>query len=378
MSAPSVLAPLEQQTPVPFQDIELELNRRLKEAIGTGTEAISRARMSNLVIYCDTANLASAVAAEVPQIVAIHPARVFLLVAEPSLSSGDETAYVSILERPGSDDRKVFSEVVTLCATGRGVERLPFAVRGLLIGNLPTNLWWAAHQPPPFTGPLLHDLAEYAEQILYDSIGWTQPARGVAATASWFASLERVQKPTRYRIASDLNWRRLKYWRRVLAQALDPATADGAIASITEVLIEHGPHAVIQAWLLGSWLASCLQWRVQAGTITPNVEFSWHGRSAQGPVRIRIDRLPEGPSEVRRVRIVCKLGGVPAAFDIRVEDERRLAIHLEGFEATHRTVTITPQSTAELVGRQLSDRERDPIFCESMSVAGTLSQSLLG
>lgn len=378
MSAATSVAPIEQQTPIALHAIEAELARRLKEAMGTGDAAISRVRMSNLVIYCDNLSLANAVSAELPHIVAIHPARVFLLVAEPSLSTGEENAYVSILERPGSDGRKAFCEQITLCASGRGIERLPFAVRGLSIGNLPTNLWWAAQQPPPFTGPLLHDLAEYAEQILYDSIGWTQPARGVAATASWIVSLERAQRPSRYRVASDLNWRRLKYWRRVLAQALDPATADGAIDSTTEVLIEHGPHAVVQAWLLGSWLASCLQWQVQAGTIMPNVEFSWHGRGPQGPVRIRIDRLPEGPSEIRRVRVACRLAGVAGAFDIRVEDERRLAIHLEGFDATHRTVTITPQTTAELVGRQLSDRERDPVFCQSMSVAGTLSQSLLG
>src|SRR5207253_5651598 len=106
------------------------------------------------------------------------------------------------------------AEQVTLHAAGPAVERLPFAVRALLIGDLPTNLWWAAPQPPPLAGPLLHDLSENAQQIMYDSIGWPDPVRGVAATASWLEQVERPDVAGRWRVASDLNWRRLKYWRR--------------------------------------------------------------------------------------------------------------------------------------------------------------------
>ena len=80
---------------------------------------------------------------------------------------------------------------MTLHAAGAAVERLPFAVRALVIGDLPTNLWWAAPQPPPLAGPLLHDLSENAQQIMYDSIGWEDPVRGVAATASWLDRIER-------------------------------------------------------------------------------------------------------------------------------------------------------------------------------------------
>ena len=47
----------------------------------------------------------------------------------------------------------------------------------VLIGDLPTNLWWTAATPPPLAGHLLYDLAENAQQIIFDSIGWTEPAR---------------------------------------------------------------------------------------------------------------------------------------------------------------------------------------------------------
>jgi glucose-6-phosphate dehydrogenase assembly protein OpcA len=369
----------EDSTPVALRDVEAELSRRLKEAQGTSDAPVQRARMSNLVVFCDSVALAETVAAQIADIIAIHPARVFLLVAEPADGAGEETAFVSVRERPAGGGRVAYNEQITLHATGRSIERLPFAVRGLVVGHLPTNLWWAAPTPPSLAGPLLHDLAEHAEQVLYDSIGWTQPARGVAATASWIEGFEHpVQKGQRCLVASDLNWRRLKSWRRVLGQALDPATAEGALESITEVQIEHGPHAVVQAWLLGSWLASCLHWEVQAGTIRPNVEFAWSARGAHGPVRVRIDRLAEGPSEIRHVRIACRLGATASALDIGVEDDRRLAVRLEGIDAAPRTITRIAQPTAELVGRQLSDRERDPAFCAAMTVAGALAQRLMG
>src|SRR5205823_6176174 len=164
---------------------------------------------------------------------------------------------------------------VTLRAGGSAVDRLPFVVRTLSIGDLPTNLWWAAAQPPALAGPLLYDLAEHAQQIIYDSIGWSDPARGVAATSAWLNQIERSAAGSRWRVASDLNWRRLKYWRRLVAQALDPASAPGAAESVTEILVEHGPHAVVQAWELGSWLARRLGWMVRGGRVQPGVEIAW-------------------------------------------------------------------------------------------------------
>ena len=219
------------------------------------------------------------------------------------------------------------AEQVTLHAAGAAVERLPFAVRALVIGDLPTNLWWAAPQPPPLAGPLLHDLSENAQQIMYDSIGWEDPVRGVAATASWLDRIERGGAGGRWRVASDLNWRRLKYWRRLLTQALDPASAPGAAESVTEVVVEHGPHAVVQAWELGAWLSRRLGWRLHAGKVRDSVEMAWTFSTAKGPRFVRVHRLDEGPPEVRRIRIACTLEGKPAAMNLVVEEEgRRLAI----------------------------------------------------
>ena len=52
-------------------------------------------------------------------------------------------------------------------------------------------------------------------------------------------------------------------------------------------------------------------------------------------------------------------------------------MRVEGTEELPRTMTVPPHSPAELVGRQLSDRERDPVFRASMSVAQVMARSLL-
>jgi glucose-6-phosphate dehydrogenase assembly protein OpcA len=365
-------------TVVPLRDVERELSRRLQLVQGPGEAPIQRACMSNLMIFCDTAELVEKVQADIPAVVALHPARVLLLHADASAAGAEVTASVRVRGRVVDPGRWVCSEEVTLHASGGAVERLPFAVRSLLIGDLPTNLWWASTQPPPLAGALLAELAECTNQVIYDSYGWLEPARGVAATAGWLEKVEQTSDRGRWRVASDLNWRRLKFWRRLLGQTLDPATAPGVLESITEVLVEHGPHAVIQAWELVSWLVSRLGWRVQAGRVQPGVEIVWQFQAAHGPIRARIRRLPQGPSEVRRVRLACTLDGKPGALDVVVEEERRLAVRPEGVAAAERTMTFSPLPQAELVGRQLSDRERDPVFRASMGVAQVLARSVLG
>ena len=316
---------------VPLQDVERELNRQMKALQGPGESPVRRARMSNLVIYTAGMGQALEVDADIPDIVAVHPARVLLLIGDPDAAFRELTATVTVRPIRVDHEHYACAEQVTLRAGGPAVDRLPFAVRSLLIGDLPANLWWAAPQPPPLAGPLLYELGEHAQQVMYDSRGWPDPVRGVAATASWLEDIERPNHGGRWRVASDLNWRRLKYWRRLLTQSLDPAVAPGAAESVTEVLIEHGPHAVVEAWELASWGTQRLGWRLDGGRVDPGVEMAWWFEGPAGSSRLRIRRLDHGPADIRHVRLDCKLADRPAAMDLVVEeDNQRLAVRWEG------------------------------------------------
>jgi glucose-6-phosphate dehydrogenase assembly protein OpcA len=363
---------------VPLKDVDRELNRQIKLLQGPGDAPVQRARMANLIIFSYQQERADAVNAQLAEIVAHHPARVLLLVGDPQ--GDDRELKCTLTIRPVRLGRsgQAYGEQITLTAGGGRVDRLPFAVRSLIIGDLPVNLWWASPTPPPMAGPLLFELAEGAEQIMYDSIGWPDPARGVAAISTWLDQVERVSPGRPWRVASDINWRRLKYWRRLLVQSLAPSSAPGVAASASEVLIEHGPHAVVQAWSLASWLTLRLGWKVTAGRVQPGTEMGWRFALPDGGEgRVKLKRLESGPPEVRRVRIACKLGDCKGAINVTVESEVRLIQTLEGVEAMPRTITVPPHTPAELVGRQLSDRERSAVFRDSMAVAQTMAQSLL-
>lgn len=364
--------------PVALKDVERELSRQIQKLHGPTEAPIQRARMANLVIFCQGRQAQADIDSHLSEILTHHPARVILLVSDPQGKRTEISASITIRPIRVGRDSFAFAEQVTLEGDGALVDRLPFAVRALLIGDLPTNLLWNAPIPPALAGPLVFEMADGVQQIVYDSIGWREPARGVVATARWIDQVEKVGLGRAWRIVSDLNWRRLKYWRRILVQSLAPASAPGVADSAQEILVEHGPHAVIQAWELASWLSLRLGWKILAGRLQPGAEMAWRCHCvSERESRIRLRRLEQGPPEVRRVWISCKLGDINGAINIAVESEVRLAVTLEGVDASPRTVTVPPHSAAELVGKQLSDRESSPAFHDSMIVAQTMAQSLL-
>lgn len=365
--------------PVPVRAIEKELARQFQAEQDPGGPPILRARLSNLVIYCDRAEQVEMVTAALPAIIGVHPARVLLLDVEPGHDASELTAAVRVRTRYVRGTQEIGSEQVTIRASGKAVDYVPNVVLGLLIGDLPTNLWWASTLPPPLVGPLLYDLAEPAQQIIYDSFAWPEPARGVAAVAGWLARFERgTEQGGVYRVASDLTWRRLKPWRSILAQALDPATAPGALASAADVLIEHGPHSVTFAWSLAGWLIQGLGWHSGGARVTPGERIDWRLSSTGGPRHLCLRRLGDRPSGIHQVRISCAIDNAPCALTISpCEEASRLRIELECSNAAPRTVAVTTPPLPELIGQQLSDRERDPVFRATMNVAQTMAQEVL-
>lgn len=378
MTAPTVdesAPPDAQQFVVPLEDVERALSHLLNKVQAPGEMPARKARMSNLIVYCATEEQANLAAATIPAIVSVHPARVLLLVGEVQ-GAATGTAEVNVWCQVAGQHRGC-SEQVTLRTSGTDANRLPFAVRSLLIGDLPVNLWWANPLPPPLAGPLLYDLSENTQQVVFDSLGWANPHRGVAATAAWLARFERSNQGGRWRVASDLNWRRLKFWRRILTQTFDPGVAMGNLESTTEVLVKHGPHAVTQAWQLIGWLASRLKWQVQNCKVQPGVEIDWHVKYAGGSLLLRIVRLPEGPSAIHQVRVSCKYKGEPRVLNFMDEDGKRLSAVMEGSDVAPRTLSVQRQTLADMLTRQLSDRERDRVFSESMAVAQVFAERIL-
>jgi glucose-6-phosphate dehydrogenase assembly protein OpcA len=361
--------------PVELRHVEKELTRQILSLRTDDTGPLQKVRMSNLVVYTTSMETARKIAEQAPLVEAAHPARVILLIGDRQAKGDKILAAACARSHPLGRTQQAFWEQVTLYAPGALIERLPFAVRSLIIGDLPINLLWETPTPPPLAGPLLAELSENAQQIIYDSLDWPDPVRGVAATGSWLEQTERTEAG-QWRVASDLNWRRLKFWRRLTSQALEPL-GETAGQLINEVIVEHGPAAVVQAWLLAAWIARRLGWRPLGGSIQQGVEMAWRCATGKNEATLRVRRLAEGPPEVRVVNLTHHLDGQENWLNLFIESEQRLAIELGsgGFEP--RTLTLPALSAAEVVSRQLSDREHDPVFRESMTLAQSLARMVL-
>ena len=339
---------------------------------GEAETPVTRACMSNLIAVCRTGDELAVIANEIPAIAARHPCRAFVLLADAGATGARIEAYVSTHARVAEGRRHVVSEHVTIEARGTATRRLPSAVRGLLIGDLPTALWWASPaEAPPQAGELFAELADLADQVIYDSLGWPDPPRHLVATANW-ATGDRIRQAV-----SDMAWRRLKLWRRLLTQALDPAVAPGILETIREITVEHGPHAMTQGWLLTGWLALRLHWRPAGGRVTGGTEAVWQFYTPQGIVPITIRRLGEGEAEIQTVRIVSTPGGRSATISCVNVGPGRLGVTTDAAPGVLRSLSALPQSRADLVARQLPDLARDPLFRDCLAFARTMAQAVL-
>jgi glucose-6-phosphate dehydrogenase assembly protein OpcA len=354
--------------------IESEL-ARLWHAERTDEEdnsrGVTRVCMSNLIIFSEDPEAMTHMAAEIGEVVRQHPSRALLLVGEPAKAKATISAHVSAYAHMIGNNRQVCSELVTVTATGDATRRLPSAARSLLLGELPTSLWWASPTPPPLASDLFTELSAMADQVIYESLGWLDPVHNMIAVADWAA------KDPGEQLIADLSWRRLKMWRRIISQGLDPTVMPGAQQSITEIRMEHGPHGLPQAWLLVSWLARRLGWQTTGGKVKLGKEITWNFLSPRSPVKITICRLPEGDPLVKSISITWpspERKPITAHFASVGE---RLVVTWDDPTIPPRTLAAPPMTRAYLVAKQLPDRDSDMLFRNTLQVCKRMAEALV-
>src|SRR5262249_17783697 len=132
-----VAAPVAEETSLPLAAVETEIARLAKELQDGDSGPVLHARMSNLVVFSLNQEQAQAASSGLPDILAMHPARVILTIGESLDGTSNITAAAIVRGGKGSEVRQCFTEQITLNASGRALEKIPYAVRELLIGDLP-------------------------------------------------------------------------------------------------------------------------------------------------------------------------------------------------------------------------------------------------
>ena len=360
--------------PVDISAIERALTKLWKPPEGSAGDvhALTRACMSNLIIHGTTREQASLIPDEIDVLVRQHPARVLLLVDEDDREATAIEAFVSARCHLAGKHSQVCSEHVTINASGDAVRRLPSVARSLLIGDLPTTLWWASDEAPPLGGDLFSELAAMSDQVIYSSQAWPDPVLGMLAMANW-AGVVDPDEP----VIADLSWGCLKPWRRLMSQSLDPAVLPGALGAINRVDVEYGPLGLPQAWLLVGWLSSRLGWLPTGLTSRKGQDAAWSFHAPRGHVDVRFRMQAEGEAEVRSVAVSWKGEEGSATMTFATLGPGRLGATCAGIDIEPRVLAAPVPTRALLVADELKDLERDLAFRDALLVARTLAQALI-
>lgn len=279
---------------------------------------VSRAIMSNLVVFCR-----SAVGEEVdltaqPEGIPLddvarnHPARIILLHHDPDTTEPmpppavPVTAHVAVLTFGPPDARYGVEQIVIKSACSEAA--LPSVVRGLVLGDVPTSVWWT--EDLSGTGPVA-PLVTMGRQLLYDSRCWRNVEGAVLALAPLLAD------PFGPDLA-DVNWRRLQSVRQAIAHAFESSDTANR-QNVTSIEIRHQPGEAALAWLLAGWLQSV--WNPPSRTPAFDLSIAVEEDGGLGEV-VLVALFDDGlrlQLDTHQVRVDDALGPAPFAMTVPSE-----------------------------------------------------------
>ena len=333
-----------------------------KDPVLQGT--VTRACMSNLIVCCGTRAKADVLSREIPQIVQARPSRVLLLVRDEQAAPQVE-AFVSaqcFLSGPG---KRICSEQVTVLAGGEACRRLPSIARLLLVGDVPTVLWWAAGDEPPLCGSAFHELAAVSDRVLIDTADGREVRSLLPTVADWVSGARKNQS------FSDLAWGRTRSWRQLIGQMLDPAICPGALRGVDRITVKHGSRAWSQAWFLIAWLADRLGWQLANALAGETLTF----RTSEHSITVSLEMLEAGNDlETIEISWMTSQGHRTATFD-RVPDGQLSAV-LDGDIASTRHLNVRNETTSERIIEEMVAPGTDAVFQGALEVARGMAEAL--
>ena len=204
---------------------------------------VCRALMSNLVVVNPRREFP-----DLEPLAQKHPARTILLSYTQGAGDASQPDAVRIgLRTFGDGDARCGLELIAVHAPC--AERsLPSIVRRLIVGDVPTTVWWACDLSRPVPPEAITTLGR---QLVYDSALWQDVNAGIAAAARL------VQRSPSPRLA-DLNWRRARPLRDGLARAFRAVRTTSPI-QVTSARVACARGDTAAAWLMAGWLSARLK-----------------------------------------------------------------------------------------------------------------------
>jgi glucose-6-phosphate dehydrogenase assembly protein OpcA len=325
---------------------------------------VARARVMTLVVYTEddaSAELAERVSQALP---GRHPSRAVIVHLRPD-AEGPLRASLAIqcaTNRVG--ERTVCSEVIEVHAGARHRDVLADAVSPLLVADLPSVVWWTGRPRP--ADPVLRRFAGgLVDRVLLDSARFRDPGAGLIALARW------REDPRRRAVLADLAWERLRQWRQLLAQTMDPPDARARLRSLREVTVSYAGEALPEeGLLLAGWLAGSLRWQPLDSPAFGVATFAVGGQTLT--LRFRA----EGDGGVERLISVRLRADDGAEYRVQEGATSGLAVCVaEGgdHEPIERLVPFVRREPVDLVVGALGRQGRDPVYEAALAAAAEIA-----
>lgn len=352
-----------EEVPVDVSAIERSLSEVWRAQSDESGEPVTRAALWNVVAHTSTdaekthaTETLGVASASVPQ---------RSIVIRSSHEGEDElNSWIGANCHLVSGARQVCSEEISIVAGGGRVRHVPSLMRALLIPDMPVAAWWLGDLPSA-QSDYVAAILEPADRLVVDSAHFD----GVEDLVVVHGLAEKSATTP-----ADLNWLRLEDWRIATASMFDPAPMRQRLGEVREVKVVAGAGtsglfgAGVEALYFAAWLSS----RLGHGADEAGGVFS--GRGAVGyDLRCTAAAGAEG---LVHVEIAFDSGG-SVIIERHAGRGAIIALTRGLRQPLH---TVTPHGTrgeTALIVRQLSQRDRDPVFYSilprAIALAGRLA-----
>lgn len=351
-----------------------ELLNRLKQAFEDAKNGgkLSQAEANAVLHYSadlQGAGIADAIAASNPcRIITICPTA-----GEDEGVTAQVSAYCPIQKR--SQNSLICCEYITIQGTPDALERIGGVISALVIPELPQYVWWKATPEPDYG--LFKRLCHDSDAIIVDSSTFNYPEANLKLLADLLADGIKI---------TDLNWSRLSPWQELAAQAFDPPERRSAIFEVDKVTIHYEKGNFTQAIMYLGWLASRLKWRPLnyqcheegENEITIIKLVNHQGREIEAELAgIYMTDWGNILGDLLSLRLSSTNLQADCCTVLCSETTGCMRMEASGGAqscAIHQVTPVNDQNTEILLGQQLQNRSRDPLYLETMKIIQQILQ----
>ena len=346
---------------VPLREIPTldEVERRLVQMwseLAKDGKTVLRAGKMNLVVVPAPGDALAGLLEDLGKITDMSPGRVLVVSVRDGQGEDSFTPWIAAHCHMGPGGHPVCSEQVVLEVAGAARDRVPEAVRRLLVSDMPVFIWWRA----PLVGQrLLLPLLEVADRFILNSVTQEDEDRALPVLA-WMTEHRGWRGSV-----GDLAWMRTDPWREIVAAMFDDLDARARLPRLRTVEIEcaGGDACGSPGLYLAGWLASRLGWTVERPDLVRRPDGELVAISLRpGPSSV--------PGRITQVRLKTDEGSTFEASRTRCEGP---GVRVLGAGRPPSLRRIQPLDDRALLHGELQRDGHDPVFEAALRAAAAFS-----